>query len=245
VTKVLLVDDDSDQLDLLTYALGRQGYEVLTAADGQQGLVQWRKHRPELVILDGNMPKFDGFEVCRQIRHEADTPVILLTARGEEADVVRGFQVGADDYVTKPFSAKQLAARMEAVLRRARRNPIQHPTREVQAGDWLLDLNAHQVTRGERAVTLTKLEFLILYQLAVNEGQVVPYHRLLEYAWGYYDESNAALLKTHVTHLRRKLGLPADGPGSLQAVVSVGYRLTHAAAPGAPGVTQRMKAPAP
>ena len=237
MTKVLLVDDDPDLLDLLSYALGRHGYEVLTAADGQQGLARWREHQPDLVLLDGNMPKLDGFEVCRLIRHESHTPVLLLTARGEEAEVVRGLAAGADDYVTKPFSARQLAARMEAVLRRARPTGLQRLTREVRAGELVLDLTAHQVTRAGRAVALTKLEFRIMQLLALHEGKVVPYTRLIAQAWGYHDEHNAALLKSHVTHLRRKLGLPANGPGSIQAVVGVGYRLTRAAPPGAPGAT--------
>jgi DNA-binding response OmpR family regulator len=216
-----------------------QPFAIHEAADGQQALAQWHKHRPDLVILDGSMPKLDGFEVCRQIRHESDTPVILLTARGEEADVVRGLQVGADDYVTKPFSAKQLVARIEAVLRRARRDLVPPPAREVRAGELVLDLTAHQVTRAGRSVALTKMEFRLLELLAINEGKVVPYSRLLEQAWGYYDESNAALLKSHVTHIRRKLRLAAEGRGSIQAVVGVGYVLRRAAASRAPGAPQR------
>src|SRR5918912_1485407 len=153
--KVLLVDDDNDLLDLLHYALRREGYQVVTASDGAQGLARWRAEQPDLVLLDGNLPKLDGFEVCRQIRHEATTPVIMLTARGEEADVVRGLQLGADDYVTKPFSAKQLVARMQAVLRRARRDLVPPPAREVRAGELVLDLTAHQVTRAGRSVALT------------------------------------------------------------------------------------------
>ena len=237
MTKILLVDDDPDQLHLLSSALGRHGYAVLAATDGQQGLARWREHRPDLVILDGTLPELDGFEVCRLIRRESTTPVILLTARGAEADVVRGLQVGADDYVAKPFRARQLAARMEAVLRRARRIDLPHLSREIQAGELVLDLTAHQVTRAGRSVGLKKMEFRILQLLAINEGKMVPYSRLLEQVWGYYDEHNAAMLKSHVTHLRRKLGLPADGPGSIHAVVGVGCQLSRATARRAPGAT--------
>src|SRR5207249_6677565 len=130
-------------------------------------------------LLDGSLPKMDGFEVCRQIRHESSTPVIMLTARGEEADVVRGLQLGADDYVTKPFSAKQLAARMQAVLRRAQRDRFRQPSSEIRAGGLVLDLAAHRVTKGDVTVALTRLEFRILELLARNEGRVVPYARLI------------------------------------------------------------------
>ena len=138
--KVLVVDDDADLLDLMTYALRREGYSVLTAIDGQQALQRWEDDRPDIVLLDGNLPKLDGFEVCRRIRHGAKTPIIMLTARDEEADVLRGLQVGADDYVTKPFSAKQLTARMKTVLRRCQADPFRQAVSEVKVGDLVLDL---------------------------------------------------------------------------------------------------------
>lgn len=244
--KVLLVDDDSDLVDLMTYAMRREGYTVVAASDGQQALARWSQEKPDIVLLDGNLPKIDGFEVCRQIRHTAGTPVIMLTARGEEADVLRGLQVGADDYVTKPFSAKQLAARMQAVLRRVQRDRFRQPASVVNAGDLTLDLQSHSVTKGpdQRVVTsLTRLEFRILYVLAMNEGRVVPYSRLIEYAWGYYDENNSTLLKTHISHLRAKLGLSADAPGGIRAVVGVGYTLTRSR-PGSSGPSDTADAAA-
>jgi DNA-binding response OmpR family regulator len=236
--RVLLVDDDPDHVELLRYALGRQGYEVLTATDGQQGLTRWRAQRPDLVLLDGTLPKLDGFEVCRQIRQEATTPVILLTARTEEAAVVRGLQLGADDYVTKPFSARQLAARIEAVLRRTGRTAVQRPTRALQVGNLALDLDSHHVIRAGRSVTLSKIEFRLVQVLAMNAGRVVPYARLIEHAWGYANESSAessaALLKVHMSHLRRKLGLAAGEPGGIRAIIGVGYLLARATVPRAP-----------
>ena len=242
--KLLLVDDDPDLLDLLAYALRRQGFQIVTAMDGHQALACWQVDKPDLVVLDVNLPRLNGFEVCRRIRRDSDTPVIMLTARGQEADVLQGLQLGADDYVTKPFSAKQLAARMEAVLRRVRRDHVQQPRREIQAGDLLLDLDAHHVARAGQSVALTKIEFRLLHLLATHEGSVVPYSRLIEQAWGYYDEHNAALLKSHVTHIRRKLGLPADGPGSIQAIIGVGYVLRRAAASRTTGAPQRTGAQA-
>jgi DNA-binding response OmpR family regulator len=224
--KVLLVDDDVDLLDLTTYALRREGYTVLSAIDGQQALHRWEAERPDIVLLDVTLPKLNGFEVCRRVRHESETPVILLTGRSQEEEVVRGFQSGADDYVIKPFSAKQLTMRMKAVLRRCQANSYMEPVSRLQAGDLVLDLHSHEVTKAGRVVQLTPLEFRITYMLAMNEGQVIPYSRLIEYAWGY-DGGDGGLLKTHICHIRKKLDLPAGRPGSIRAVPSVGYSLTR------------------
>jgi DNA-binding response OmpR family regulator len=226
-TKVLVVDDDAELLDLMTYALRREGYSVLAAADGQQALQRWERDRPDLVLLDGRLPKLDGFEVCRRIRHHAQTPIILLSARDDDADVVRGLQLGADDYLTKPFSARMLAARMQAVLRRCQMDPSREAAREVRVGALALDLQSQGVTKAGTRVQLTPLEFRLLYLLAMNEGRVVPYSRLLEYAWGYHGEGSSSLLKSHISHLRRKLDLPADGKGALKALSGIGYSLTR------------------
>src|SRR5215211_7407586 len=142
--KVLVVEDDVDLLDLTTYALRREGYTVLSAIDGQQALRRWEADSPDIVLLAANLPILNGFDVCRRIRQESDTPVIMLTARDEEEDVLRGLQLGADDYVTKPFSAKQLTARMKTVLRRCQTDPYRDPVREVRAGDLVLDLQSHE-----------------------------------------------------------------------------------------------------
>ena len=222
--KVLVVDDDVDLLDLTAYALRREGYTVSAATDGQQALHRWESDRPDIVLLDVNLPKLNGFEVCRRIRHESETPIIMLTARDEEEDVVRGLQLGADDYVTKPFSAKQLTARMKAVLRRSQADPYRQAVSVLRAGDLTLDLHSHEVTKGGRLVQLTPLEFRILYMLAMNEGRVIPYSRLVEYAWGY-DAGDSGLLKTHICHIRRKLDLPSDRKGGIRAVLGVGYSL--------------------
>ena len=222
--KVLLVEDNADQLDLTTYALRREGYTVLAATDGQQALARWEAERPDIVLLDVNMPKLNGFEVCRRIRQEGRTPVIMLTAQDEDDDVVRGLALGADDYVTKPFSAKQLTARMKAVLRRSATDSYRQAVSELTVGELHLDLQSHEATRGGTPVQLTPLEFRILYLLAMNEGRVIPYSRLVEYAWGY-DGGDASLLKTHISHIRSKLGMPSEGPGSIKAVTGVGYSL--------------------
>src|SRR5215207_740758 len=179
--KVLVVEDDTDLLDLTTYALRREGYTVVAAIDGQQALERWEADSPDIVLLDGNLPKLNGFEVCRRIRQEDQTPIIMLTARGAEEDVVKGLQLGADDYVTKPFSANQLTARMKAVLRRCQPDPLKQTASEVRVGDLMLDLQSHEATKAGQLVQLTRLEFRILYLLAMNEGRVIPYSRLIEY----------------------------------------------------------------
>jgi DNA-binding response OmpR family regulator len=226
--KVLVVDDDVDLLDLMTYALRRDGYTVFAAIDGQQGVDRWEAERPDIVLLDVTLPKLNGFEVCRRIRQESATPVIMLTARDEEEDVVRGLNLGADDYITKPFSAKQLVARMKAVLRRCQNDPYRQAVSELRVGDLVLDLQSHETLQAGEPVKVTPLEFRILYMLAMNANRVIPYSRLVEYAWGY-DSGDANLLKTHICHIREKLGLPLEARTGIKAVPGVGYRLIPSA----------------
>ncbi|MGE3268758.1 MAG: response regulator transcription factor [Chloroflexota bacterium] len=222
--KVLVVDDDTDLLDVMTYALRREGYEVLGAADGLQALDRMRADLPDIVILDVRLPQLNGFEVCRRIRHISEVPIIMLTARTEETDILRGLQLGADDYMTKPFSLKQLAARIETIMRRCRSDQYRRAASEVRAGDLVLRLQSYEVLRNGVAAQLTPLEFRILYMLAMNEGQIIPYARLVDYAWGY-EGGDASLLKTHICHVRRKLRLPLHGEGAIRSLPTVGYSL--------------------
>jgi DNA-binding response OmpR family regulator len=225
---VLLVDDDAELVDLLTSALRREGYAVLAAADGRQALAQWKAHQPDLVLLDLGLPKLDGLEVCRRIRRTSATPIIMLTGRDADADEVRGLEAGADDCVTKPVGVRQLAARMAAVLRRGAAVSAEVLVRELRTGDLVLDPESHTVTKAGAPVALTPLEFRVLYMLAMNAGRVVPYARLVEYAWGYCDRHTSKLLKAHITHVRHKLGLGTGQAGGIAAVVGVGYRLSPA-----------------
>src|SRR5438067_6004985 len=164
--KILLVDDDVDLLDVTSYALRREGFNVIAATDGVQALRRWEADRPDVVVLDVGLPKLSGFEVLRKIEQQGQTPVILLTALRSEEDVIKGFRLGADDYVTKPFSPRQLTARIQAVGRRGSRTGGDVVTRELRVGDMLLDVEGHEVRVGERVVRLTKLEFRILHLLA-------------------------------------------------------------------------------
>jgi DNA-binding response OmpR family regulator len=222
--RVLLVDGDKDLLDVMTYALRREGYDVISAADGLQAIDRVRTELPDIIVLETQLPKLNGFEVCRRIRHAYEVPIIMLSARADEHDILRGLQLGADDFVAKPFSLKQLAARMETILRRCRQDSYRRTASEVRAGDLVLRLQSYEVLRGGEAVQLTPLEFRILYLLAMNEGQVIPYGRLVDYAWGY-EGGDASLLKTHICHIRRKLGLPSEGGGSIRALPTIGYSL--------------------
>jgi DNA-binding response OmpR family regulator len=220
--KVLIAEDDADLLDVTTYALQRAGFQVVGAVDGQQVLHRVEVEHPDIVLLDINLPKLSGFDVCHRIRQDHDTGIIMLTARLDEKDIVRAFDLGADDYVCKPFSVQQLIARMKAVLRRIRNDWISQPEGGVQVGDLHLDQRAHRVTKDGVRVQLTPLEFRILHMLVMNQGLVIPYSRLIEYAWGY-DGGDSNLLKTHIYHLRRKLRISAKQADGIQAVSRVGY----------------------
>jgi len=221
--KILLADDDADLLDVTAYALRREGFAVIAASDGAQALRRWQQDRPDLVVLDVNMPELDGFAVCRQIRDAGTTPVILLTALNQEEQIIRGFEAGADDYVTKPFSPRQLAMRLRAIWRRSA-NGEPEPARELRLGSLILDAESHEVTLGGQPIHLTPIEFRLLFILAANPGRVISTARLVEYGWGY-DGGDVSLLKTHVSHLRKKLGLPLDDLGEIRAIPRVGYRL--------------------
>jgi two-component system OmpR family response regulator len=225
--KVLVVDNDADLLDLLTYALRRAGFTVLAALDGEQALRQWQAERPDLVLLESALPRVNGLEVCRRIRELGQTPIILLTKHATDADIVGGFEAGADDCVAKPFSPKQLVARMHAVLRRYEPDSERLTSSALRVGELMLDPEAHRVTKAGKAIDLTPLEFRLLYYLALNAGQVVPYSRMIEEAWGYYGEGTMVVLKTHISHLRRKLGPPRSGPGSITVTLGIGFRLVN------------------
>jgi DNA-binding response OmpR family regulator len=224
--KVLLVDDDTDLLDVTAYALRREGFNVIVATDGIQAIRRWQHDKPDLVVLDVNMPHHNGFEVCRRIRQGDTTPVIMLTALHQEEQIAQGFQSGADDYVTKPFSPRQLAMRIRAIWRRSAPNGEPEPARELRVGSLILDAESHDVRYQDRPIQLTPIEFRLLYILAANNGRVVSTSRLVDYAWGY-DGGDVSLLKTHVSHIRKKLDLPQEDVGEIRAIPRVGYRLTR------------------
>lgn len=224
--KILIVDDDADLVEVLTYALRRRGYSIIAAVDGEQALQRWQADNPSLIILDVGIPVVDGLEVCRRIRESSLVPIILISGATSENDIIRGLQAGADEYVVKPFSVPQLSLRIEAVARRMRPASASEFEGTIQVGDLVVHPEFCSVHRNGEEVRLTRMEFRILYCLAANAGRVVVTDRLANFAWQGVDEGDPALLKTHVSRIRRKLGLSPNGAGSIRSVPGLGYSLT-------------------
>jgi DNA-binding response OmpR family regulator len=222
--RILVVEDDPDIALSLKYNMEKEGtFSVVVTEDGERGLAEAARRPPDLIVLDLNLPGMDGFEVCRRLRTGSATstiPVIMLTARIEEADMVAGLELGADDYVTKPFSVREIVARARAILRRA-----QAPREDkeiLSSGVLTLDLGARRVLVEDREVTLTRKEFDLLADLVHGRGRVLSRELLLERVWGYDHPGETRTVDVHVRQLRKKLGPAADG--YIETVVGVGYR---------------------
>ena len=222
--KVLVVDDDPMLAELVAYNLRAEGYEVVTAADGQEGLRQFYAERPDLVILDVAMPKLDGYQVCQRIREMSDTPVIMLTARGQEEEIIRGLDLGADDYITKPFQVNVLSARVRATLRRAQTEPMSGDGPNYSDPYLSIDLEARQITVDGEMVKLTPTEFKLLAVLVRNKGRVVEFRQLLESVWGFEYIDDVDYLRVYIWHLRKKLEPDSKEPIYLLNELNVGYR---------------------
>ncbi|MFQ6033690.1 MAG: response regulator [Candidatus Bipolaricaulia bacterium] len=220
--KILVIEDEERIVELVQAYLERAGYRVLAAYDGQAGLELFQRERPALVILDLMLPEVDGLDVARQIRRESDVPLIMLTARTEEADRVAGLELGADDYITKPFSLRELVARVRAVLRRAEGGLA--PLHRLERGDLVIDLEARQVELAGRAIELTPTEFDLLVALAHHPGRVFDRLQLLEALNHYPAAGFARTIDTHIKNLRKKLEPDPGNPKYIQTVHGVGYR---------------------
>jgi len=221
--RVLVIDDDERLRELLSEYLSARGYEVLTASDGPGGLERLRGGAIELVVLDVMMPGMDGFEVCRRIRRDSSVPVIMLTARGDDFDRIVGLELGADDYLGKPFNPRELLARMQAVLRRS-----QAPAEvddALRVGAIQVDVATRVVRMRGEVIDLTTTEFEILRVLAANAGRVIPRERLMELARGAEYAAFERAVDVHVSHLRRKLGDDSRSPTLIKTVRGVGYTL--------------------
>jgi two-component system, OmpR family, alkaline phosphatase synthesis response regulator PhoP len=226
VTTVLVVDDERNLVELIQGYLEREGYAVLTAFDGPAALDLARTRRPDLIVLDLMLPGLDGVEVCRRLRRFSDAYVLMLTARAEEVDKIVGLAVGADDYLTKPFSPRELVARVKALLRRPRAaGPLAEPETPPprKFGELVIDEARHEVTRRGDVVPLTAREFSLLLALASHPGRVFTRAQLLERVWGdeYYD---AHVVDVHVGNLRKKLEDDPARPRFVETVRGVGYR---------------------
>ncbi len=219
--KALVVDDDLDLADVVSFTLRRAGYETILAYDGLAALDRWQSESPDLIILDINLPKLDGIKVCQRIREQSDTPIILLTVRNDENDIVHGLEIGADDYVVKPFSPRQLVARAEAVLRRAGSPPV--TSSPIKVNDLTLDPTRHQVSgNGDLLAHLTPLESRLLETLMINHNQVLLTETLIDHIWGPAG-GDRSMLKQLVYRVRQKIEKDTSKPVHIQTVPGVGY----------------------
>ncbi len=222
--KILIVDDEQPIIDVLTYNLKRAHYEVLVAWDGEDALALARRECPDLIILDLMLPKIDGIEVCRQIRHEQDVPIIMLTARDEEIDRVLGLELGADDYVVKPFSVRELLARVKAVLRRTQQGSDGVET-VLRAGDLFVDKGRYEARLGGRPLDLTTLEFEMLHTLTENREHVLTREQLLQQVWGYDYLGDHRVVDAVIKRLRAKLREASPDRDLIVTIRGVGYKL--------------------
>ncbi|HUX85526.1 MAG TPA: response regulator transcription factor [Chloroflexota bacterium] len=226
--KILVVDDDPQILDALTvgFQLQWQDSTVIPARDGETGLRRFEEHEPDVVVLDVTMPGIGGFEVLQEIRLKSDVPVIMLTARGEDTDQVRGLELGADDYVVKPFSHLALVARIKAVLRRSEMPPPVDAAPSFVAGDFAMNFQNRLVTLRGEPIRLTPVEYKLLYQLVRNAGHLVPHQTLLARVWGEDYGATTDHLKVFVSRLRTKIEEPG-GPHYLETERGLGYRFVR------------------
>lgn len=219
---VLIVEDEQDILDLLDYNLKIAGFRVLKADNGVQGLAMAKKELPDIVVLDLMLPGLDGKEVCRQIRQNEATrsiPVVMLTAKADEVDRIIGFEIGADDYMTKPFSPRELVLRVQAILRRTTEPPA--PSTRLSFPGLEIDVDKHRVIVDHDEVELTATEFKLLHHLASRAGRVQSRDVLLDEVWGYPYEGYARTVDTHIRRLRKKMGSQQD---RIETIRGIGYR---------------------
>lgn len=219
---ILVVDDDKKIVDLVSLYLKRDGYGVLTAYDGQAALDVARRKHPDLIVLDLLLPELDGTDVCRLLRAESRVPIIMLTARSTDGDKLLGLDLGADDYITKPFNPRELVARVRAVLRRA--TPDEEPAADLQFGDLTISFVRHEVLLRGRSVNLTRTEFRLLEALAREPGRAFSRAELLDRAFGYDYEGVERTVDVHIMNLRRKIEPEVGRPHYIATVPGVGYR---------------------
>lgn len=218
--RILVVDDDTALAEMIGIVLRSEGFEPSFCDDGAAALDAFHATKPDLVLLDLMLPGMDGIEVCARIREESGVPIIMLTAKSDTADVVKGLESGADDYVVKPFNPKELVARVRTRLR-----PVSDTTTgTLQIGDLTLDVAGHEVRRGDAKINLTPLEFELLLALAAKPQQVFTREMLLEQVWGYHYKADTRLVNVHVQRLRAKIEDDPDNPRIVMTVRGVGYR---------------------
>ncbi len=221
---VLVVDDEKTLVKALTFNLEKEGFRVEQAYDGEEALKKVFALKPDIVVLDLMLPQVDGFEVCRQIRKKTDVPIIMLTARGEDIDKVLGLELGADDYLTKPFNSRELVARIKAILRRSIFR--EEETKKIaQIGNLQVDLLQHRVRLDGKDISLTSKEFALLSFLVANAGNVYSREQLLEQVWGYDYYGDVRTVDVHIRHLREKLEQDPGNPKLILTVWGTGYKI--------------------
>ncbi len=219
--RILVVDDDTALAEMIGIVLRGEGFEPEFCADGAEAVERQRELKPDLVLLDLMLPGLDGIEVCARIREESGVPIIMLTAKSDTTDVVRGLESGADDYVVKPFDPKELVARIRTRLRPVSSDSSAAP---LKVGDLVIDVAGHEVRRGSELINLTPLEFELLVALALKPNQVFTREMLLEQVWGYHYKADTRLVNVHVQRLRAKVEHDPDNPRIVMTVRGVGYR---------------------
>jgi DNA-binding response OmpR family regulator len=228
--RILVVDDERNIVQLLRLYLTKEGYEVEAAGNGRDALEKAGARRPDLVVLDLMLPEIDGLEVCRRLRREGDLPIIMLTARGDDVDKIVGLELGADDYLAKPFNPRELVARVKAVLRRSEAR--QTPARVLRFADLEVDLDRREVQIAGEQIELRPKEFEVLAALASRPGVVLERERLLQLGWGYDYYGDTRTVDVHVTWLREKIG---RGQARIQTVWGIGYKLVDGSRVPSPG----------
>jgi DNA-binding response OmpR family regulator len=223
--RVLVVDDEPSVSDLLAYNLRKALYDVRVAADGRAALRLAGEFHPDLILLDLMLPEVDGLDVCRELRKSSNVPIIMITALGEETDRVVGLELGADDYVVKPFSVRELMARVKAVLRRVENKTSEPSTILSGAGGLRMDVDARALTVADSPIELTRLEFDLLQRLLLNRGRVLTRERLLEQAWGYAYVGDTRAVDSAVKRLRAKLRAASPEADCIESVRGLGYRI--------------------
>ena len=225
---ILLVDDEKSIVEPLRYHLEREGYAVIAAYDGEEALSKARAGNPDLIVLDITLPKLDGWGVCRILRQESTVPIIMLTARDEETSKVLGLDLGADDYLTKPFSFQELLARVRALLRRVVYERALSSESVIRIGAVTLDRDAHRVTLDGKALQMTQMEYKLLQTLMERTGHVVRRHDLMDLVWGADWVGDTHTLDVHIRWLRKKIEANPGNPYYIQTVRGVGYRFAMA-----------------
>ncbi|MEW6625042.1 MAG: response regulator transcription factor [Bacillota bacterium] len=222
--KILVVDDEQNILDLVVYNLEAAGFKAITALTGTEAMEKIRDEQPDLIILDVMLPEMDGFEVLAALRRETKSPVIMLTAKKEEIDKVLGLEMGADDYLTKPFSPRELTARIKAILRRSNEKDTQIEEKSIIKGDLRIDTVKHQVFLQGREIDLTAKEFDLLKLFAANPGRVYTRENLLQSLWDYDYFGDTKTIDVHIRHLRKKIEADPANPKLIKTIRGVGYK---------------------